>query len=73
MPADDDTIVIANEFAHVLVRRIDTESGACIEISAPKRERSVQLNADTLWALAGEPAQTFTNLLCDAPLGIKEI
>jgi hypothetical protein len=73
MPTDDETIVVANEFAHVLVRRIETESGDHIEISAPKRERSVQLNADTLWALAGEPVQTFTNLLSDAPLGIKEV
>jgi hypothetical protein len=63
-----DRIVVANEFAHVSVGLVDGR----LEISAPKRERSVRLDAETLWRLAGEPQETFTALLSDAPLGIKE-
>ena len=72
MMASDDGFVIANEFAHVTVRRIETPDGGCIEISAPKRERSVQLDAGELWALAGQPTEAFTALLADAPIGINE-
>jgi hypothetical protein len=68
----DGGIVIANEFAHVTVWRVNTAEGGLIRISAPKRERSVQLDAAALWALAGEPAETFSALLADAPLGFKE-
>ena len=71
MSADEET-VIANEFAHVTVRKIETAEGQWIEISAPKRERAVRLDVAMLWRLAGEPMETFTALLSDAPLGFKE-
>jgi hypothetical protein len=67
-----DSIVIANEFAHVTVERVDTPDGPRLRISAPKRERSAELDAPTLWALAAQPPETFTDLLSDAPLGIRE-
>ena len=72
MATTEESFVIANEFAHVTVRKIVTPEGERIEISAPKRERVVRLSAETLWALAGEPAETFSKLLSEAPIGIKE-
>lgn len=72
MATNDEGIVIANEFAHVTVRKVDTPEGELIELSAPKRERSVRLDAATLWALAGESSETFSALLSDAPTGIQE-
>jgi hypothetical protein len=72
MTPREDSIVIANEFAHVTVRLAGARNDTRLEISAPKRERSVRLDAATLWALAGEPSETFTALLSDAPIGIKE-
>ena len=67
----DETMVIANEFAYARVRKIRTPEGERLEISAPKRERSVQLDAETLWALAGQPLETFSQILAEAPLGMR--
>ena len=72
MESIDGGIVIANEFAHVTVWKVRSAEGELIGISAPKRERSVQLDAAALWALAGEPPETFSALLSDAPTGIRE-
>ncbi len=72
MPGTDDSIVIANEFAHVTVRYVAGPGGQHIEISAPKRERRVELDAETLWSLAGQSTETFSALLADAPIGIRD-
>ena len=55
MTESKDQIVIANEFAHVTVARLSSAEGDCILVSAPKRERVAQLDARTLWTLAGQP------------------
>jgi hypothetical protein len=67
-----DEIVIANEFAHVTVRKISSPDGDLVVISAPKRERVMSLDARLLWTLAGQPTQVFSDILAVAPIGFAE-
>ena len=68
----DGNIVIANEFAHVIVRAQNGSDGEVVEIASPKRERSARLDVEDLWLLAGASAESFSSLLADAPLGVME-
>ena len=72
MTLGDDGIVIANEFAHVTVRLVAADDGDRLEISAPKRARVVHLDARTLWSLAAQPPEMFSELLAEAPIGFIE-
>lgn len=64
---DTDWIEIGNEFATVLVRRVRTRNGARLEISSPKRELSVFLDATLLDGLTWQSADSMS-LLLETPL-----
>ncbi|WP_055403927.1 MULTISPECIES: hypothetical protein [unclassified Mycobacterium] len=66
----NESIVVANEFAEVEVRRVDTRNGSRLLISAPKTGRSISLDALELEALTWQNARTLTTMVgrCGAPL-----
>jgi hypothetical protein len=61
------TILIANEFADVVVRRVCTRNGVRLEISSPRRGTTVRLDAVVLEALTWQEPELFTSLLRDRP------
>ncbi|WP_369830208.1 dihydrodiol dehydrogenase [Mycobacterium sp. E1747] len=63
-------MVVANEFAEVEVRRVDTRNGSRLLISAPKTGRSISLDALELEALTWQNARTLATMVgnCGAPL-----
>lgn len=54
---------LANEFAVVRVRTVQTRNGVRLEIEAPRLGRSVRLCPLELEALAWQPPETFSALL----------
>lgn len=64
-PAPDDEVplLIANEFADVVVRRVSTRNGMRLEISAPRTGTSVHLDALELESLTRQPKDLFSALL----------
>lgn len=66
----NEKIVVANEFAEVEVRRVDTRNGSRLLISAPKTGRSISLDALELEALTWQNAHTLATMVgnCGAPL-----
>ena len=66
----NEPITVANEFAEVEVRRVDTRNGTRLLISAPKTGRSISLDALELEALTWQNARTLTTRggKCGAPL-----
>jgi hypothetical protein len=66
----NETITVANEFAEVEVRRVDTRNGTRLLISAPKTGRSISLDALELEALTWQNARTLATMVgrCGAPL-----
>lgn len=72
MTESKDQIVIANEFAHVTIARLSCAEGDRILVAAPKRERVAQLDALTLWTLAGQPHEVFSAIIAEAPIGFAE-
>ncbi|ORB75950.1 dihydrodiol dehydrogenase [Mycobacterium scrofulaceum] len=66
----DELIVVANEFAEVEVRRMDTRNGSRLLISAPRTGRSISLDALELEALTWQNARTLATMVgkCGAPL-----
>ena len=70
LPSDggvDGPIVIANEFADVVVRRVRTRNGMRLEISSPRRGTRVHLDAVALDCLSYQPPETFTEMLERTP------
>ncbi|WP_077098606.1 dihydrodiol dehydrogenase [Mycobacterium terramassiliense] len=65
-----ESITVANEFAEVEVRRVDTRNGSRLLISAPKTGRSISLDALELEALTWQNARTLATMVgrCGAPL-----
>jgi hypothetical protein len=59
---------LANEFAVVQVRTVQTRNGVRLEISAPRLGRSVRLCPLELEALTWQPPETFSALL-EQPFG----
>lgn len=68
-PANDpSTLVIANEFAEVMVQRVETGNGTRLEIRSSRLGRAVQLDAVALEALTWAEPSVFSELLAD-PFG----
>ena len=59
----DDVIQIANEFAHIRVRKVYTRNGERLEISAPRRGYRILLDALELESLTWQTSKTFSEFL----------
>ncbi|OBG38490.1 dihydrodiol dehydrogenase [Mycobacterium alsense] len=56
-------VTVANEFAEVEVRRIDTRNGSRLEITAPRTGRSISLDALELEALTRQNTRTLAAMV----------
>lgn len=65
--ADELTIVVANEFADVRVRRVSTRNGARLEIYSPRRGTRVHLDAVELDLLSFQEPEVFSEMLERTP------
>jgi hypothetical protein len=63
----DGPIVIANEFADVVVRRVASRNGVRLDIWSPKRGTRVQLDAVALDCLTFQEPELITELLTRNP------
>ena len=61
--SDDEAITIANEFAEVQVRRIDTRNGSRLLITSPRTGQSISLDALEVEALTRQNARTLTAMV----------
>lgn len=66
-PSNDEPIVISNEFADVVIRRVETRNGMRLEISSPRRGTKVHLDAVALDCLSFQPPGLITELLARNP------
>ena len=64
----DETIVVANEFATVDVRKVYTRNGARLEVHSPKLGYRIRLNPIELDSLTWQSVQTFSKFL-ETPYG----
>ncbi len=64
---DEPAILVANEFADVVVRRVMTRNGMRLEITSPRRGTRVQLDAVALECLTWQPPEVFSAMLSDRP------
>lgn len=60
---DDPAIEISNEFADVLIRKVQTRNGERLEISAPRRGFRCMLDAVELESLTWQTVETFSGFL----------
>jgi hypothetical protein len=65
----DGPIVIANEFADVVVSRVRTRNGMRLEIWSPRRGSRIHLDAVELDCLSYQQTETFTAMLERTPSG----
>lgn len=65
----DGPIVIANEFADVVVTRVSTGNGVRLEIWSPRRGSKIQLDAVVLDCLSYQEPEVFTKMLERRPGG----
>ena len=56
-------LVITNEFAQVIVRKIPIRNGAILEIYSPKTGTSIRIDALSLESLTWQDEQLFTKFL----------
>jgi len=68
-PGPDGPIIIANEFADVVVSRVLTRNGMRLEIWSPRRGTRVHLDAVALDCISYQPPETFTAMLERTPGG----
>jgi hypothetical protein len=68
VPGDGAPLEIANEFAQVIVRKVQTRNGVRLEISAPTLERSILLCPLELESLTWQTTETFSRFL-STPFG----
>ena len=61
--SDHEPITIANEFAEVQVRRIDTRNGSRLLITSPRTGQSISLDALEVEALTRQNARTLTAMV----------
>lgn len=66
--SNDDRLELANEYAMVHVRRVETRNGVRLEISAPQSGRTVRLCPLELESLTWQPPETFSRFL-ETPFG----
>jgi hypothetical protein len=65
---EDDALVLANEFAEVTVRKVNTRNGVRLEVVAPKLGRRIRLCPVELEALTWQTPETFSGWLA-TPFG----
>lgn len=65
----DGSIVIANEFADVVVRRVASQNGMRLEIWSPRRGSKIHLDAVVLDCLSYQEPEVFTEMLERRPGG----
>ncbi len=63
----NDPILIANEFADVVVRKVETRNGMRLDIWSPRRGSRVQLDAVALDCLSFQEPELITQLLARNP------
>lgn len=56
-------VTVANEFAEVVVRRVDTRNGTRLLISVPRTGRSISLDALELEALTRQNTRTLAAMV----------
>jgi hypothetical protein len=64
---DDGSILIANEFADVVVRRVETRNGMRLDIWSPRRGSRILLDAVALDCLSFQEPELITELLAQRP------
>lgn len=69
--SESDAIVVANEFAEVVVQRVLTHNGVRLEVSSPRLGRVVRLDPLQLEALTWQEAAAFSAMLIE-PFGPSE-
>ncbi len=67
---DGDWIEIANEFATVRVRKLQTRNGARLAIRSDKLDYEIHLDALELESLSWQTSETFSRML-NTPFGPK--
>jgi hypothetical protein len=60
---DSDPLHLANEFAEVTVRRVETRNGVRLEIVSPKLGRGIRLDPLELESLTWQTHETFSGFL----------
>lgn len=65
---DAGDLTLTNEFSTVRVRRVDTDDGPRAEVSSPRLQTSILLDAATLELLSCQTMETFSGFL-ETPLG----
>ncbi len=60
-------LVVANEFAEVMVRRVDTRNGSRLLISAPRSGRWITLDALEVEALTRQNSRTLAAMVGNSP------
>ena len=63
----DGPIVIANEFADVVIRRVETRNGMRLDIWSPRRGSRILLDAVALDCLSYQEPELITKLLARRP------
>jgi hypothetical protein len=61
----ENEIVIANEFAEVVVRKVHTRNGVRLELRSPKLGHAIRLDALELESLTWQTPETFSKFLED--------
>ena len=61
-------IELANEYAHVIVRKVRTRNGERLEISSPRLHRSIRICPLELEALTWQTPEVFSTFL-QTPFG----
>ena len=59
----NEPLTVANEFAEVQVRRVDTRNGSRLLVSAPRTGRSISLDALELEALTRQNPRTLAAMV----------
>ena len=60
-------IIVANEFADVVVRKVETRNGMRLEIWSPRRNTCVRFDAVALECLSYQEPEFITSLLSRSP------
>lgn len=60
-------VIVSNEFADVVVRRVSTRNGMRLEIWSPRRGTSIRLDAVALDCLSFQEPELITELLTRNP------
>ncbi|MFG2884600.1 dihydrodiol dehydrogenase [Streptomyces sp. NPDC048297] len=66
-PGGDGPIVIANEFADVIIRKVQTRNGVRLDIWSPRRGSRVLLDAVALDCLSFQEPDFITDMLARRP------